>query len=98
MSCDLPHVQASAPRPVRSPIGFSHIRKTLNPGVPVLPFFPASLDAVGQWPVCCAGASPTEDPLMQPVFRLLFSVYLRSSGFVKQAFLIILIIRRDYLF
>src|SRR5579872_3879438 len=40
----------------------SHVRKTLSPGVPVLPLLPESFDAVGQWPVCCAGASPTEDP------------------------------------
>jgi hypothetical protein len=31
------------------------------PGVPVLPRA-ISLEIGGQWPVCCAGASPTEDP------------------------------------
>ena len=41
--------------------GLSHLRQTLNPGVPVLPWS-ASLDALGQWPVCHTGASPTEDP------------------------------------
>src|SRR5579872_4157185 len=39
----------------------SHIRETLNPGVPGPPCL-ASLDASGQWPVCRADASPTEDP------------------------------------
>ena len=39
----------------------SHLRKTLLPGVPVLPRA-ISLEIGGQWPVCCAGASPTEDP------------------------------------
>jgi hypothetical protein len=44
-------------------IGFdlSHVRKTLEPGIPVLPN-EASLDAAGQWLLCCAGASPTEGP------------------------------------
>jgi len=40
----------------------SHLRQTLNPGVPVLPYLRASCDALGQWLVCCADASPTEDP------------------------------------
>ena len=40
----------------------SHIRQTLNPGVPVLPYVRASCDALGQWLVCRADASPTEDP------------------------------------
>lgn len=44
------------------PLGLSHLRQTLNPGVPVLPCERASLDAIGQWPVSHAGASPTEDP------------------------------------
>jgi len=39
----------------------SHIRETLNPGVPGIPCV-ASLDASGQWLVCRADASPTEDP------------------------------------
>ena len=56
-----PLVQALAPRTVRG-LCLSHVRKTLNPGVPVLPFLPASFEAVGQWPVCYAGASQTEDP------------------------------------
>jgi hypothetical protein len=67
MSRDLPHVQASAPRPVRSLLGLSHVRKTLNPGIPVLPVLPTSLDVVGQWLMCCAGASPTEDPQRQSI-------------------------------
>ncbi len=46
----------------KRPFDLSHLRKTLKPGVPVLPLLPASFDTVGQWPVCCAGASPTEDP------------------------------------
>ena len=33
-----PLVQASAPRAVRDPEDLSHLRKTLNPGVPGLPF------------------------------------------------------------
>ena len=41
----------------------SHIRKTLSPGGPVPPARPASFETVGQWLVCCAGASLTEDPL-----------------------------------
>jgi hypothetical protein len=40
----------------------SHLRQTLNPGVPVLPYLRASCDALGQWLVCRADASPTEDP------------------------------------
>ena len=40
----------------------SHLRQTLNPGVPVLPHWRASCDALGQWLVCRADASPTEDP------------------------------------
>ena len=39
----------------------SHVRKTLNPGVPGLPCR-TSFDAEGQWPVCRADASPAEDP------------------------------------
>ena len=39
----------------------SHLRKTLVPGISVLPRA-ISLEIDGQWPVCCAGASPTEDP------------------------------------
>ena len=57
-----PLVQASAPRPVKEGDLLSHLRKTLDPGVPVLPL-PTSLEVGGQWPVCCAGASPTEDPM-----------------------------------
>jgi len=55
-----PLVQASAPRTVRG-LNLSHIRKTLSPGVPAVPLLPASFEAVGQWPVCYAGASLTED-------------------------------------
>jgi len=44
------------------PNGLSHFEQTLNPGVPGLPVQRASLEASGQWPVCFAGASPTEDP------------------------------------
>ncbi len=57
-----PLVQASAPRAVRGLENLSHLRKTLNPGVPGLPFEQASFDASGQWPMCRADASPTEDP------------------------------------
>ena len=39
----------------------SHLRKTLVPGISVLPRA-ISLEIDGQWPMCCAGASPTEDP------------------------------------
>lgn len=45
----------------KSSYDLSHIRKTLNPGVPGLPCR-TSFDAEGQWPVCRADASPTEDP------------------------------------
>src|SRR6516162_2430308 len=48
--------------PLEARGSLSHIRKTLKPGVSVLPLLPASFDAVGQWRLCCAGASPTEDP------------------------------------
>lgn len=51
----------------------SHLRKTLNPGVPVLPVMPASLDTVGQWLVCRAGASPTEDPCHRSSIQNIFS-------------------------
>ncbi len=57
-----PLVQASAPRTVRGSTYLSHVRKTLKPGVPVLPAKPTSFEADGQWLVCRAGASPTEDP------------------------------------
>ena len=43
------------------PKGLSHLGQTLQPGVPGLPQ-PASLEGAGQWPVCHADASPTEDP------------------------------------
>jgi len=39
----------------------SHVRETLNPGVPGRPWR-TSFDAGGQWLVCRADASPTEDP------------------------------------
>ena len=39
----------------------SHLRKTLNPGIPGLPCR-TSFDAEGQWLMCRADASPTEDP------------------------------------
>ena len=39
----------------------SHLGQTLQPRVPGLPQ-PASLEGAGQWPVCHAEASPTEDP------------------------------------
>src|SRR6202011_2003477 len=42
-----PLVQVSAPRTVRG-IHLSHVRKTLNPGVPAH-LLPPSLDGVGQW-------------------------------------------------
>lgn len=41
----------------------SHIRETLSPGVPVVPLRPVSFETVGQWLVCCVGASPTEDSM-----------------------------------
>lgn len=63
-----PLVQALAPRTVRG-VSLSHLRQTLNPGVPVLPVLPASFEAVGQWPVCYAGASLTEDPCPGIAFR-----------------------------
>ena len=40
----------------------SHVRKTLKPGVPVIPLRQTSFEVVGQWPVCRAVASPTEEP------------------------------------
>jgi hypothetical protein len=43
------------------PNGLSHIEQTLKPGVLGQPVRRASLEASGQWPVCFAGASPTED-------------------------------------
>ena len=39
----------------------SHLRETLNPGVSGLPCR-TSFDAGGQWLICRADASPTEDP------------------------------------
>jgi hypothetical protein len=39
----------------------SHVRKTLKPGVPVIPLRQTSFEVVGQWPVCRAVASPTEE-------------------------------------
>lgn len=47
--------------PLEISVDLSHVRKTLDPGIPVLPN-EASLDAAGQWLLCCAGASPTEGP------------------------------------
>ena len=52
-------LQHRAPLEIRS--NLSHIRKTLESGIPVLPSA-TSLDVVGQWLLCCAGASPTEGP------------------------------------
>jgi hypothetical protein len=45
----------------RPPISLSHVRQTLESGVPAPPRS-ASLDAAGQWLVCGAGTSPTEIP------------------------------------
>jgi len=39
----------------------SHIEQTLTPGVPVPPALSTSLDVAGQWRVCRAGTSPTEE-------------------------------------
>jgi hypothetical protein len=47
--------------PLEIPANLSHVRKTLESGIPVPPSA-TSLDDVGQWPLCCAGASPTEGP------------------------------------
>ena len=49
--------------PSKAPIGLAGALATL--GKPLIREFlfnprPASLEAGGQWPVCCAGASPTE--------------------------------------
>src|SRR5262249_13749317 len=55
----------------------SHLRKTLVPGISVLPRA-ISLEIDGQWPVCCAGASPTEDPWPQLFARPLKSVSRRG--------------------
>src|SRR5580693_79459 len=52
-------LQHRAPLEIRS--NLSHVRKTLESGIPVLPSA-TSLDVVGQWLLCCAGASPTEGP------------------------------------
>jgi hypothetical protein len=71
---------ASAPRAVRSHYaGISHLRQTLNPGVPVLPHLRASCDALGQWLVCRADASPTEDPDTASRVTRRFSVQLQSK-------------------
>jgi hypothetical protein len=43
------------------PEDLSHLRETLNPGVSGLPYR-TSFDAGGQWHICRADASPTEDP------------------------------------
>ena len=56
-----PLVQASAPRTVRGPKTSATLGKPLSREF-LFYRSPASLDAVGQWPVCRAGASPTEDP------------------------------------
>lgn len=63
---DFPLDQASAPRTVRGPGVLSHIGHPLNPGKPVLPKHPLLSTRTGQWPVCIAGASLTEEcmPLM----------------------------------
>jgi hypothetical protein len=52
-------LQHRAPLEIRS--NLSHVRKTLESGIPVPPSAP-SLDVVGQWLLCCAGASPSEGP------------------------------------
>ena len=49
----------------RSPTGLSHVRQTLESGVPAPPRS-TSLDAAGQWLVCGAGTSPTEIPRIDP--------------------------------
>src|SRR5580658_9972884 len=50
-------LQHRAPLEIRR--NLSHVRKALEPGIPVPPCA-TSLDVVGQWHLCCAGASPTE--------------------------------------
>lgn len=52
-------LQHRAPLEIRS--NLSHVRKTLESGIPVPPSA-TSLDVVEQWLLCCAGASPTEGP------------------------------------
>jgi hypothetical protein len=52
---------STAPRERFMQPNLSHVRKTLESGIPVLPCA-TSLDVVGQWLLCCAGASPTESP------------------------------------
>jgi hypothetical protein len=47
---DLPLVQASAPRSVRDQFDLSHVKKTLSPGVPVLPSYAIS---GCRWAVAC---------------------------------------------
>ena len=59
--------------------GISHVRQTLNPGVSVLPYLRASCDALGQWLVCRADASPTEDPDAAPRKTRQSSVQLQSK-------------------
>ncbi len=52
-------LQHRAPSEIR--LNLSHVRKTLESGIPVPPSA-TSLDVVGQWLLCCAGDSPTEGP------------------------------------
>ena len=55
------------------PDGLSHIEQTLKPGMLGQPVRITSLEASGQWPMCSAGASPTEDPS----FYILISTLLK---------------------
>ncbi len=64
------------PSPTRSSFGtayrkrrfhLSHIEQTLKPGVLGQPVRKTSFEVSGQWPVCFAGASPTEDPLFPKI-------------------------------
>jgi hypothetical protein len=83
-----PHVQASAPRPVRSLLASATLEKPLIREFLFYPPYPTSLDIVGQWLMCCAGASPTEDPQRQSTQTTLFVysravLYLSSADFVS---------------
>ncbi len=49
----------------KRPNGLSHIEQTLKPGVLGQPLGRTSFEVSGQWPVCFAGASPTEDPSLR---------------------------------
>ena len=65
--------------------GLSHIEQTLNPGVLGQPVRGTSLEASGQWPLCFAGASPTEDPLFFLLLkRLLKFVKKKTKNFFRK--------------